>query len=201
MHARSRTAEKKENSSRRHKEQEVGQHDHIEKLTKSIERLQSYIIKEDYRGYDPFDALTSPLCSLPLLSSSRIFKIALQQTVKRSPWDSRPFLGIAKGLNPVTLGLCVQAFSYLTKVFPKRAEFYMAEIGRCLDMLVQSRSKGFSGACWGYDFPWEARSMSLPAYYPTIVATGIITNSLFTCYRVTKIRKRLTSARIPSILS
>ncbi|MDB2472127.1 delta-aminolevulinic acid dehydratase, partial [Flavobacteriaceae bacterium] len=42
---------------------------------------------------------------------------------------------------------------------------------------------GFSGACWGYDFDWEARHAKIPAYQPTVVATGIITNALFVSYQ------------------
>ena len=38
---------------------------------------------------------------------------------------------------------------------------------------------GFHGNCWGYDFPWEARYATIPAYKPTVVATGIITNGLY----------------------
>lgn len=44
---------------------------------------------------------------------------------------------------------------------------------------------GYHGACWGYDFPWEARYASIPAYQPTVVATGIITNALYTAYKIT----------------
>ena len=165
------------------------------KIRRSVGELERYIIREHYRGYDPFDALTSPLCRVPLIGSSRVFKLALQQGMKRMPMNIRPLLGIVKGRNPVTLGLCIEAFSWLTKVFPERKDLYASEIKSCLEMLVQSRSTGFSGACWGYDFPWEARQMSLPANYPTIVATGIITNALFVCHTITNNQQALDLCR------
>ncbi len=66
-------------------------------------------------------------------------------------------------------------------------------------MLLQELEKlispGFHGACWGYDFPWEARNANIPAYQPTIVATGIISNALFLYYRYSGNRKALELCR------
>ena len=62
-----------------------------------------------------------------------------------------------------------------------------------IDFLIQQLEslipKIYSGACWGYDFDWESRYVRIPAYHPTIVATGIITNALFICYKITGIKK------------
>ena len=62
-------------------------------------------------------------------------------------------------------------------------EFYLNEIKSLLDILVNLSSKGYSGFCWGYNFDWEARYTKIPAYTPTIVATGLITNGLFVYYK------------------
>jgi hypothetical protein len=88
-------------------------------------------------------------------------------------------LGIKKGLNPVTLGLCIQAYTYLIKIFPDDAGFYRSEIDRLIDLLKEMISPGYGCACWGYDFDWEARYASLKSGSPTIVATGFITNALY----------------------
>jgi hypothetical protein len=50
--------------------------------------------------------------------------------------------------------------------------------------IARLRTPGYSGDCWGYPFDWEARYGRLPAATPTIVATGIVTNSLFVAYRL-----------------
>ena len=44
--------------------------------------------------------------------------------------------------------------------------------------LEQLSTRGYSGACWGYDFDWQTRFEHLPAFTPTIVATCIVTNAL-----------------------
>lgn len=154
-------------------------------VQQSLNNLRAYIEREQFRGYDPYDGLTSPIFKLPFLNSNKIVRLYAQQAVKRSAFNLRPFLFIKKRLNPVTLGLCVQAYSYLTKTEPKNAEHHLAKINFLMDELLKVQSKNFSGMCWGYDFDWEARYAKIPAYAPTVVATGIITNALFECYKIT----------------
>jgi hypothetical protein len=153
-------------------------------LESSIAILQKYIVQNKYRGYDPYDALKSPVFKWPFLNSSRLIRFGTQQLVKRSPFNFRPLLSIPKGLNPVTLGLCIQAYSYLFTLDPNN-EKLLKEINRLITLLERYVPKGFSGSCWGYDFDWQARYASIDAFQPTVVATGIITNGLFTSYKLT----------------
>ena len=60
----------------------------------------------------------------------------------------------------------------------------------CLAELKRLRTVGYSGDCWGYPFDWEARYGRL-AGTPTIVATGIVTNSLFIAHRVLELEEAL----------
>ena len=84
-------------------------------IEESLQRLVNYIESQNYRGYDPYDALKSPLFRLPILKSNKLIRFGAQQLVKRSPLNLRPLLGIPKGYNPVTLGLCIQGYSNLVK--------------------------------------------------------------------------------------
>lgn len=154
-----------------------------EKILESLIKLQDYIIKEDFRGYDPYDGLMSPIFKSPFLRSNKLIRFGFQQIFRRIPFNIRPLLGIKKGLNPVTLGLSIQAFTYLSQVFENKKEFYLEKINYCLERLLKLQSKGYSGVCWGYDFDWEARYTRIDAYQPTIVATGIITNALYEYYK------------------
>lgn len=152
-------------------------------ISRSLEATERFILAENYHGYDPFDALTSPIFALPFFRSNRLLRLGAQQIVKRSPINFRQLLGIRKGYNPVTLALCLQAFAYLREVFPNKAVVYDEHIAYCLRELQRLRSAGYSGACWGYDFDWEARYARIPAFTPTVVATGFVTNALFEYYR------------------
>ncbi|MFN8153412.1 MAG: delta-aminolevulinic acid dehydratase [Bacteroidia bacterium] len=133
--------------------------------------------REEFKGYDPYDGLLSPLFKLPLLSAHHTLRFYAQQAVKRSRINLRPILGIKKGLNPVTLGLAVQSYTTLYSAVKK--EEYRQKAEQLITQLEQFSAKGFHGTCWGYDFPWEARYATIPAYQPTVVATGIIANGLY----------------------
>jgi len=161
-----------------------------QKLYQTIENLYGYMRAEEYRGYDPYDTLLSPWLKLPLLRS-RIVRFGAQQVCKRIPISLRGPLLIKKGLNPVTIGLSIQAYAYMQASDPGKSSFYTSEISKLQDMLVSVASKGYSGICWGYDFDWEARYTRIDAYVPTSVATGIITNALFEHYLITGDKRSL----------
>ena len=171
-------------------------------------KLLKYIESQNYRGYDPYDALKSPLFRLPVLRSNKTLRFGFQQLIKRLPFNIRSLLAIPKGYNPVTLGLCIQGYSYLINSsgfsvqssdcqvpgagsLPPSAfrlppiQDYLKSIDLLIEELKKLVPSGYHGACWGYDFPWEAKYSSIPAYQPTVVATGIISNALFECYKIT----------------
>jgi hypothetical protein len=158
-------------------------------IEKSLGSLQKYMEQEKFRGFDPYDGLKSPLFKLPLLKTNKKIRFAFQQVIKRSSINLRSLFGIKKGKNPVTLGLSIQAYAYLTEIYPEKKAHYLKQIDELLVDLENLASKGFSGICWGYDFDWEARYATIKADEPTVVATGIITNALFECWQITGNKK------------
>ena len=157
-----------------------------DKTLQSLAALESYILKENFRGYDPYDGLNSPILKLPILRSNKLIRFGFQQVFRRIPVNVRPLLGIKKGLNPVTLGLSIQAFTFLSQVNKDKEDFHKQKLNDCLNELIRLQSKGYSGSCWGYDFDWEARYARINAYTPTIVTVGFITNALFGYYKIYK---------------
>ena len=157
----------------------------LKEIHVGLYKLKAHIEIENYKGYDPYDALKSPVFKLPLLNSNKLIRFGAQQMVKRLPFNIRPLLFISKGYNPVTLGLCIQGYAYLCESEPSKKNEYVAKIIFLVEELKKLIPPGFSGACWGYDFDWEARHAKIPAYQPTVVATGIITNALFIAYKIT----------------
>ncbi len=127
--------------------------------------------------------LNSFLFSLPVLRSNKIIRFLSQQIFRRIPFNIRPIFGIKKEINPVTLGLCIQSYTYLSMVDNAKRGFYLKEIAKLVDLLVEVSSKGYSGYCWGYNFDWEARYARVNKFVPTVVATGIISNGLFEYYK------------------
>lgn len=152
-------------------------------LLDALSKLERYILQEKYKGYDPYDGLTSPIFRLPILKSCKTIRLGAQQLLKRLPVNIRPLLGIKKSYEPTTLGLCLQAYSYLLSVFPEKKDQYLKEIQFCMDELERLQSRGYRGVCWGYSFDWEARYARIPAFTPNIVVTGVITQALFSLYK------------------
>lgn len=149
-----------------------------------IDQLEKYVLKEKYKGYDPFDVLNSPIFKFSFLKTNKLIRFGSQQVFRRIPFNLRPLLGIKKDINPVSLGLCIQSYAYLSIIKPDSKDYYKDNINIALEKLLSLSSKGYSGYCWGYNFDWEARYTSIPKYMPTVVATGIITNGLYEYYKI-----------------
>jgi rhamnogalacturonyl hydrolase YesR len=52
--------------------------------------------------------------------------------------------------------------------------------------MLSLKSPGYSGACWGYNFDWQARAFFQPKGTPTVVATTFNTEALLEAYKITK---------------
>lgn len=156
-----------------------------------IQQLQRFIEKYNFTGYDPYDALNSPLLNF-LSSSSKNLRILFTQALKRIPFNIRPILGIQKGLNPKALGLFLWGYAKLYAV--EKDEKYIQKIKGILDLLEQTRSGGYSGNCWGYNFDWQSRAFFLPKYTPTIVNSSFIGHALIDTYRLVNLEQALLMA-------
>src|ERR1700722_8099101 len=65
------------------------------RIWESIVRLNDWLEKNDYRGYDTFDGLSAKFLR-PLTFETKYLRIVLQQSVRRFPFNLRPILGIPK---------------------------------------------------------------------------------------------------------
>ena len=79
------------------------------KLRQSLDKLLGWIERADYRGYEPFDGLSSPLRALTF--DNLMLERLLQQTVRQSPVNLRPLLGIKP--QESTKGRGYMAWGYL----------------------------------------------------------------------------------------
>lgn len=154
-------------------------------------RLQTYVEKASYAGYDPYDALNSPVLRL-LGSTSKWVRIAFTQTLRRAPVNLRPLLGIRKGHNPKALGLFLWGYSKLYAL--EKDPRYLQRIDYLLDRLNLLRSEGYAGNCWGYNFDWQSGTCFRPKGTPTIVNTAFIGHALLDCYRFTDSQRPLDMA-------
>jgi len=156
-----------------------------------IESLRRFIEKEDFKGYDPYDALNSPFLRY-LSHNSKYLRILFIQTLKRLPFNLRPVLGIRKELNPKGLGLFLWGYAKLCGA--EKEQRYLTTISHLLDLLEHTRSNGYFGNCWGYNFDWQSRAFFLPKHTPTIVNSSFIGHALLDTYKYTGHERALEMA-------
>jgi len=150
--------------------------------TAALEMLCPWVEKRDYAGYDPYDALNSPVLRL-LASRSRWLRMAFTQTLRRVPINVRPVFGIRTGHNPKALGLFLSGYSLLYRVCREASS--LKSIHRLLSLLDQFRTDTASGHGWGYNFDWQNKVFWLPKFTPTIVNSAFIGHALLDCYEST----------------
>lgn len=160
-------------------------------------KLQRYCEAEQFRGWDPYDGLNSKLFQhIPGLKHSAICRLVMIQLFKRNPVNLRRLALIPKDYNAKGIGLLLQAYCNLHD-YVARHEETAALIGttdelkqqiiRLADLLLTLRSQGdYHGACWGYNFDWQARRLFLfPKNTPTVVATHFCATALMSAYEIT----------------
>lgn len=160
-------------------------------VRETIESLCNYIESADYAGYDPYDALNSPLLKL-LSCRSKILRMAFTQVIRRSPVNLRPLLGVKKGHNPKGIGLFLWGYTKLFEI--DKDEDHLRKIEYLLDLLEALRSHDCSGNGWGYNFDWQQRAFFRPRGVPTIVNTAFIGHALLDCYLSTGLQRALDLA-------
>ena len=182
----------------------------MKSLIDSFIRLKSYCETEDYKGWDPYDGLKSKVANTLLpLKHSAILRLCIIQGFKRCPVNLRRIAMVPKEHNAKGIGLFLQGYCNLYKVIEKKGVAFkelgttdevLRKIRYLADLLIQMRSDKmfpgkFHGACWGYNFDWQARRLFLfPAYTPTVVATNFCATALMEAYEVTHDKRYLEVA-------
>ena len=126
------------------------------------------------------------------------------QAFKRCPLNLRRLALVPKEYNAKGIGLFLQGYCNLYKAVlanPK-LESHLGtgnkikeRINELAELLISLQSKGYSGACWGYNFDWQARRLFLfPKYTPTVVATNFCATALIDAFEVTNNQKYLNVA-------
>jgi len=160
-------------------------------LEAQILKVLAYCQANDWAGYDPYDAVNSHIfAALPFLNS-RLPRLVLTQALKRSPINIRRFLGIPKTQNPKAIALFLSAFLKLSRIGVTKTEDLIEPM---IERLIALRSPGTPYWCWGYSFPWQTRTMVVPAGAPNLVCTTFVGNALLDAYEQRQNRRCLGMA-------
>ncbi|MFI3263174.1 MAG: delta-aminolevulinic acid dehydratase [Rikenellaceae bacterium] len=171
-------------------------------ILNSFTKLRNYCEKEDFKGWDPYDGLNSKVFqALPFLKKSALCRLIVIQGFKRIPINLRKLALVPKEHNAKGIGLFLSGYCNLYQAIEKGVDVGVSKED-CLDkinylaeLLISLQSKGYSGACWGYNFDWQARRLFLfPKCTPTVVATNFCATALMEAFEVTKNKKYLDVA-------
>ncbi len=161
-------------------------------LENSLQRVLGYIEDQNFQGYDPYDTLNSCI-NFRLLG--KWGPAVATQIQKRNPVNIRPLLGIRKGWNPKGMGLFLKAYCSLYKADPEAR--YQEKADALCGWLMKNYTKGYSGMCWGYNFPWASSSDYKERWLPSVVVTRHVVEGLYAYFMLTgseKVKEAIISA-------
>ncbi|OFX79062.1 MAG: hypothetical protein A2X12_07630 [Bacteroidetes bacterium GWE2_29_8] len=152
----------------------------MDTIKNAINTLSSYIEREEFKGYDPYDSLNSPLFKI---LKGNVIPAVFTQIQKRNAFNIRPLIGVHKEYNPKGIGLLLSAYCKLYKQF--NDNHYLEQSHKLFEIIKSLKSEGYSGAAWGYNFDWVSISNSLPAYAPSAVVTSFVIQGIYEYFTIT----------------
>ena len=164
-----------------------------ENAVQSFDQLKAYVEKHQYKGWDPYDGLTSKIFQATPLKYSSLARLAWIQFFKRSPVNLRRLLLVKEDFNPKGLALFLSGY---TRIYQKeKREEDKKAIEFLLTQIKKLQSTGYSGSCWGYPFDWQARAFFQPKQTPTVVATTYVAHALLDAFAVLQDEELVSIAR------
>ena len=100
-------------------------------IESAVQRTGDYALSRNFSGFDPYDALNSPI--VRTLSLGSVYgRIAWTQLFRRLPLNLRSVLLTPKGHNPKGLGLFLWGYAKLSQL----DDSYRDEISKLLRLLA-----------------------------------------------------------------
>jgi uncharacterized protein YyaL (SSP411 family) len=155
-------------------------------LWESIDSLYSWVKKEGYYGWDPYDALNSRIVQR-LCMGNPYLEILIIQFNKYSPINLRPLLKIEKGRDLKGTALFAQAHSKMYNI--TKEERYKEDLKKCNSFIKEKSLKNkYKLDCWAsHYFPYTGAVKSrLTIDTPDIIGTCQAIIALVESYKILK---------------
>jgi len=154
--------------------------DDITLVRSSLEEVKKWIEEHDYKGYEPFDGLSSPLRALTF--KNLLLERILTQLVRQSPVNLRPLLGITQ--KESTKGRGYMAHGYLILYKATGHSAYKEKAIACLDWLDRNKAPKYTQHSWSNHFDFAGRGGGYTKDDPIIVWTSLIGQAFIEAYEV-----------------
>jgi Glycosyl hydrolase family 76 len=158
--------------------------DHIETqrlVAASLDRVQQWVEDRHYRGYEPFDGLSSWF--RPLTFGTLLGERLLLQLIRQSPINLRPIMGVFP--QDSTKGRGYMAHGYLFRHRTTGKAEYLQKAEVCLDWLDHHKVPAFTRHSWSNHFDFSSRGGGYTKDDPIIVWTALIGFAYLEAYEIT----------------
>ena len=147
----------------------------------SLDRVQRWVEEQNYRGYEPFDGLSSWF--RPLTFGTLLGDRLLLQLIRQCPINLRPIMGVPR--KDSTKGRGYMASGYLARYRTTRDAIYLSKAEACLDWLDHHKARKFEKHSWSNHFDFASRGGSYTREDPIIVWTALIGLAYIEAYELT----------------
>jgi hypothetical protein len=161
-----------------------------DEIKRSLDRVQAWVERCDYRGYEPFDGLSS--WARPLTFGNLLAQRILQQMIRQSPFNLRPMMGVTP--KDSTKGQGYMAWGYLILYRATNEQAYLEKAFRCLRWLDKSKVARFKYHSWSNHFDFASRGGYYTKDDPIIVWTALIGHAYIEAYEITQKKEFLRVA-------
>jgi glycosyltransferase involved in cell wall biosynthesis/rhamnogalacturonyl hydrolase YesR len=152
-----------------------------DEIRRALEGVLQWVEERDYRGYEPFDGLSSRV--RPLALGNLLGERLLMQAVRQCPFNLRPLLGI--GAKDSTKGRGYMAWGYTILYKATGEERHLDKAARCLDWLDKNRTARFQNHSWSNHYDFVSRGGSYTSDDPIIVWTSLIGHAYIEAFETT----------------
>jgi rhamnogalacturonyl hydrolase YesR len=159
-------------------------------IENSLDRVEKWVEERNYRGYEPFDGLSSWF--RPLTFGNLFGERLLMQLIRQSPVNLRPIMGVTP--KESTKGRGYMAHGYLFRYKASGKPEYLRKAESCLDWLDHHKARKFTKHSWSNHFDFSSRGGSYTSEDPIIVWTALIGFAYLEAYEQTGTQRWLDIA-------
>ncbi len=148
----------------------------------SLKKVEKWVEDHDYKGYEPFDGLSSRF--RPLTFGNLFLDRLLLQLIRQSPLNLRPIFGVKPLESTIGRGYMAWGYCHMFKLTGDPA--YKTKIESCLEWLIENKSPGYREYTWGKHFDFASRGGLYKTFEPILIWTALIGHAFLEAYEIFK---------------
>ena len=152
-------------------------------VEQSLMRLDRWITRNGWAGFDPYDLKQHPLLAPSQAWGRKVLRQLILYVESFSPLLPRRLFRIPREINPKAMGLFASGYQILYEATQEERHLRKAE--EALTWLEANSCPDYLGMCWGHPFSWQSR-IFIPKDTPSSVITAIIGDAFWRFYQSTQ---------------